>query len=539
MSKPVPHRVALPDREDTILLDPPFPRWPALLQENARMKPGTTDGNRDELLQSALDYTRRVFGVQSSPGVPRHVIATGHQCMWHHCGIWAKNVATCRLAEAVGGAAIHLILDHDVRSSSLLLPGSGSDGCSGVREVGIERSPNPVPIEFRPAPEKARIEAFVAAVCGAADNPLCGGVWPEWVRRPGAQPGASAGMTDFITFMQGALNFSLGLNLLYLPVSRLSESAAFVAFAAGLMYEARRFAAGYNDAIELLGPAGIRTLDVRDTDRSELPLWLVSPDGRRESLWVESGKGDCIRIGTERQEMDSLDASSELARCAQLKAILARHRCRLRPKAITLTLFARTVLADWFVHGVGAQGYEAVTDHLIERWFGRRVPHFGIATCTMRLPAAGVCESAASDDASVLKHRLHHMTHNPEKYLSPEQLRDDCICRLVEEKSNLLTRLGGDAEDAGRKKTMHARLQQINERLFRCLADDLVGPSQDAVRRRSSQALPETCDSREFFFGLFPAERLKAVAGTVNAITGDIERTQVCKLLTQYPSGSV
>jgi hypothetical protein len=522
MSRPVLHRVALPDRENEIVFHPSFSQWPALLRDNGRMKSETPDGDRSELLQSASDYTREILGVQPFPDVSRQVVATGHQCIWHHCGIWAKNVATCRLAEAVGGTAMHLVLDHDVRSSSLMLPPSGSDGCSGVREIEIERGPSPVPIESRSAPERARIEAFVTAACAAAENPVCGRVWPEWVRRLDARPRAFAHLADFITYMQGALYLSLGLNLLYLPVSRLSGSTAFLAFAAGLLCEARRFAVSYNEAIELLGQADVRPLRVRDTDRTELPFWLVLPGGWRESLWVGPRKGDRIHIGTDGQDVDSLDASCGSDVSAQLKVLLVRHQCHLRPKAITLTLFARMVLADWFVHGVGAQGYEAVTDYLIEQWFGKQVPHFGVATCTMRLPMAGIREPLAADGASTLKHRLHHMEHNPEKYLSREQLREDWISRLVEEKSSLLSRLCSDAEDAGHKKAAHAKLREINERLFHCLADGPVRPLQHADPRGPVRTSSGVFDSREFFFGLFAGERLKTVADAAGAVAEDV-----------------
>jgi hypothetical protein len=109
------------------------------------------------------------------------------------------------------------------------------------------------------------------------------------------------------------------------------------------------------------------------------------------------------------------------------------------------------------------------------------------------------------------------MQHNPEKYLSPEQRRQDWISRLVEEKAISLLRLGSDAEDAGRKKATYARLRQINEQLFRCIAADLVPSLQDAGRRRSTAISPGAFDTREFFFGLFPTERLEAVAAGAGA----------------------
>ena len=49
----------------------------------------------------------------------------------------------------------------------------------------------------------------------------------------------------------------------------------------------------------------------------------------------------------------------------------------LRPRALTLTLFARVCLGDFFIHGIGGGKYDEVTDAIIRDYFGiepARVP---------------------------------------------------------------------------------------------------------------------------------------------------------------------
>ena len=43
---------------------------------------------------------------------------------------------------------------------------------------------------------------------------------------------------------------------------------------------------------------------------------------------------------------------------AQLAAWLRRHNLRLAPRALTLTMYFRVLLADQFVHGIGGGRYD-------------------------------------------------------------------------------------------------------------------------------------------------------------------------------------
>src|SRR5690606_35075544 len=61
---------------------------------------------------------------------------------------------------------------------------------------------------------------------------------------------------------------------------------------------------------------------------------------------------------------------------------------RLAPRALTLTLFARLMLADNFVHGIGGGRYDQVLERLIERHLGLQAPRFAVTTATLHFPTA-------------------------------------------------------------------------------------------------------------------------------------------------------
>jgi len=59
---------------------------------------------------------------------------------------------------------------------------------------------------------------------------------------------------------------------------------------------------------------------------------------------------------------------------------------RIRPKALITTMYARLVLSDLFIHGIGGAKYDEVTDAIIRRFFNIEPPGYVTATATVRLP---------------------------------------------------------------------------------------------------------------------------------------------------------
>src|SRR5207244_11160094 len=58
---------------------------------------------------------------------------------------------------------------------------------------------------------------------------------------------------------------------------------------------------------------------------------------------------------------------------------------QLRPRALTLTLFARVCLGDFFIHGIGGGKYDEVTDVIIRDYFGLDPPAYQVLSATLHL----------------------------------------------------------------------------------------------------------------------------------------------------------
>ena len=75
---------------------------------------------------------------------------------------------------------------------------------------------------------------------------------------------------------------------------------------------------------------------------------------------------------------DDRDATA----AAQQLAELSSRGIKLRTRALTTTLFARLVLGDLFLHGIGGAKYDQVTDQIVRLFFGFEPPEFATISAT-------------------------------------------------------------------------------------------------------------------------------------------------------------
>jgi hypothetical protein len=307
--------------------------------------------------------------------------------------------------------------------------------------------------------------------------------------------------------------------MVYLPVSRLAQSDAFIDFAASLILDAAGFAACYNNAItqqindtRTNAQKTVRYLAVDEsTGRTELPFWLLSSYGTRASLYVLAEKRDEVGIYADSTQLGHLAPAGVQSARGHLKSVLEQSAYRLRPKAVALTLFVRLFLADWFVHGVGGAVYEYVTDRIIENYFGIKGLGFGIATATVTLPLPG-SDGVARDNIPDLRHRLQDAKHNPERHLEPSLLGTEPVRRLITTKKELIRQTKSDSLPAQAKKSAWSSISEINQKLLE-YTENMVGDLEKKIQILKKNELSNTVrDYREYFFGLFPAETLKKIS---------------------------
>jgi hypothetical protein len=515
--------LSIPKEQDVIFVSPESSGWFGLLEQNRSLCEGLPNRreSRERLLETARNYTQRINDGVCPKGIGENIVASGHQPVWYHCGVWAKDLTACRFARAANGTAVHLVLDHDVCDTALLLPEKGEQGNFYFRSIEVEPGQQNVPLELRPPCSGPQLRRFVRTVIDAHQECICSDVWPECAVIDESEMSRFESMADLITYLQAVLHAALGLEMLYLPVSKLSESDVFLDFVVSTISQAGAFAGCYNDAIAAkadrhkMKPRKVikRLAFDEAAGLIELPFWLVSPGGVRTSLHVSSPTSDTVIIGAASTELGQLDTKSPDCQADRLKGMLRRHRYLLRPKAVSLTLFARLFLADLFVHGVGASSYEPVTDYIIEHFYKVKPPEFTVATCTARPPLAR-SDTAAQSDISELRQKVHRLKHNPEEYIAESVLAGEEAASLLRSKKELIARATDPAEPADVRRSAWNSLSIINNKLYEYARETAEALEKKGLEAEKFRISEKVLSCREFFFGLFPEERLRKIAAS-------------------------
>lgn len=510
-------KLTIPEQKDIVFVSPDYSAWDRLLSENkcATQRVSHLSRSRSELLRIAEDYTRTITGASDFDGSRENVIATGHQPIWHHCGVLAKNSIVSKFAKRVG-TGLHIVLDHDVCDTAMVLPTSCGNGIWGFKRVEIECEQKCVPLEFRSPLKTEKMQALINAIAEIEGSHFCVDIWRQCIESNSKNIPALKNVADSITFLQAKLNLALQLDMAYLPISRLSQSHSFIDFATSIIADAFDFVRCYNNAIANL-TAETRIRNRRPMPRLkidysgnivELPFWLVSPEGKRSSLYVMPAKNkisiftDCAVLG----DLDSSDSDSGL-----MAELLSCCDYRLRPKAVTLTLFVRLFLADWFVHGVGGASYESVTDDILKDYYGINELSFGIATATVTLPLSS-CVDSVSDRTNQLRQQLRKIKYNPERFIENSLLRTETVGSLIIKKESLIRTTKDDSSNAETKRSAWESILEVNKDLlnYATQSQDILKTKLQLLKKKELSKC--VLNHREYFFGLFPGDALRDIS---------------------------
>lgn len=493
---PTHRRYKAPAENRAVLADPPVDRWPALVEANRRRLDRTdvTIGGlplrdlrvlaRRELLDAARQYT------ESPPGglsADRPLVLAGHQPELSHPGVWVKHFALNGLGRRLGGIPLNLVVDNDtLKSASLRLPVYDPRNPSAARTepVPFDRFEAESPYEDRGVDDPELFHTFAdrTAVVWKAwgYEPLLSKVWGEITTHPAPTIGERfAAARRRWERAWGCANFELS-------VSRLCRTRAFEAFLFHIGRDAARFAEVYNRAILAYRDAHrIRSahhpapLLEREEPRPgepagtvEIPLWYFLPPGRREKVRV----WDCG---------EHLFADEAI-----------------RPRALALTLFARLVLGDFFVHGIGGGKYDEVTDRIIRDYFGVEPPRYAVLSATLHLPLPHFPHTAA--DARAVARRARDLYWNPQRYVDNDSGAD----RLRREKAALVAAEPPRSDRAARKRWFRD-LQSVTERLRPLVVGQLDRTGRELSEARAEAHANAVLTRRDYAWVLYPEATLR------------------------------
>ncbi len=522
-------RSRAPGEHGATLIDPPASSVGRLLARNVAINRqrkceifgqslnALADEARAHLVEHALKYTRAYRDV--ARGVPNEIarptiFASGHQPQLFHPGVWAKNFALSRLSQQHGAIGVHLLMDSDVcRETSIRVPG-GSIGRPVCKAIAFDGPSHAMAYEDRAIVDRELFGSFAQRVQETLRpliaRPLIAEMWPLAI----AALESTDNLGRCLSQARHVLEGRWGASTLEIPLSEVCKSRAFLRFAAHLLVQLPTLHEVYNRSLgEFRRVKRIRSRShpaadlARQGEWLEAPFWLFTRDDpRRRHLMVRQSGRNLVLSDLKHVEVTlPISAGGDANRAVDSLADLAPRGIRLRPRAMISTMYARLLLSDLFLHGIGGAHYDQCTDLIIRRFFAIEPPEFLVVSATAVLPI--VKQTVSTDDLRRVNQTLRELRYQPERHLDDvvPGNRDSVAARLVAEKQNWIDRSASPEEYPMR----HREIRRINEALQPYVADR----RRELEARRDELAIlignEVIFASREYAFCLFPEKKLR------------------------------
>ncbi|MCC9606652.1 hypothetical protein LOC68_16790 [Blastopirellula sp. JC732] len=463
---------------------------------------------RRELIQLARDYTFAYRAPFDLPGEAAPIVMAGHQPGLFHPGVWFKNFLLHSVASAAGATPINLIVDNDiVASPAIAVPEVDASGNWNQDRVSFDHSSPPIAWEERTILDRDTFRQFGAAAAEAirplVDEPLIESYWPRVLTATESNDNIGRAFAQ----ARHQLEADWGLRTLEIPLSQAYGTESFLRFALRLWHDAPSFRAIYNSAIdEYRQLHKIRSANhpaphlAQEGELIETPLWIwTKADPRRRGLFVAVTSSG-IRL-TDRGSFDQKipgDIDGAISALRELQS-----EVRLRPRALLTTMYARLILSDLFLHGIGGAKYDQVTDLIIARYFGVTPPQIVAATATVHLPIARTRTDV--EQLARIARLMRDLRFNPDRHLGDGNLPEE-ITQLVDEKERWLL-----DDQPAQLAQRHRALEGINLALQPYVAPQRAALEQELAQNKREARNDAIAFSREYPFCLFPEKSLRTL----------------------------
>ncbi|MCS6866639.1 MAG: hypothetical protein RMJ56_05400 [Gemmataceae bacterium] len=469
-----------PAANRAVLSEPPWEILPELVAANqrrlnsgdVRMAGRTLREFRTAARREILELARHATDPSPSAACPsddRPLLITGHQPELAHPGVWVKNFALNGLARKLAGVPLHLIVDNDtLKHTTLRLPVFRPGDANSVRleSLPFDSFSGEVPYEDRAILNDELFRSFPARAAK---------LWANWGYEPLLNTCWSHGQRvgEVFTRLRRGCESRWGCRNWELPVSRLSQTEAFAQFAQHILADLPRFRSVYNAAIRAYRAAnGIRSANhpAPELAEDEAPFWVRQANGSRQ------------------------------------RATRASDVRTLRPRALTLTLFVRLCVGDFFIHGIGGGKYDEVTDAIIRDYFGIDPPAYQVLSATLHLPLPGF--AATTTDLSRAIRRLRDLQWNPQRCLTVEQCAEPNVRAILEQHAQLVAREPPWPDHTARREWFNA-LRQLKEKLRPWVADQWSAAQAQLTQLRNEVAANAILHRRDYAWVWYPEGLLR------------------------------
>jgi hypothetical protein len=487
---------------------------------------------RIELLERAKQYHQQIELELPEYDSNGPLIVTGHQCQFFHCGILIKYILIDHLARTHGGVAVNISADSDLpKNVALKLPTHEQEGLT-ISHIPLTNIKGNLPMEYHSLPSGKERAEFIHQMRQVEVPETISPAVEHLAKVLTDLHGRAETLADLFNLLNHYLARELGVRWLEIPLSRLGQSDAFMLFAADLICNAQQVRKCYNEALaHYRGIHKIRNNlhpmpDLKGSDNpekmQELPLWILRAGQARMPLFVQEKKGKIfINNGQESPAQisgEELKNPQRAVRC--LQTILKDNNIQIRPRALTLTIFGRLFLADYFVHGIGGARYDGVADEFMRSYYKIEPLAFATASATMHLPVGDFPSPIpALEQLNQARQRRRDLKYNPQRYVG-DRVKNDKYLDAVKLQNLINSRkqaietseqLRHRRADRGERRRVFEEIRQLNSHIV-AAAPELAAEFEKQIQvaqRQYHQA--KIAHDREYFFGLFDPEMLKEI----------------------------
>ncbi|TVM00258.1 MAG: hypothetical protein CV087_14925 [Candidatus Brocadia sp. WS118] len=483
------------------------------------------DGSRKEVSQSRVPETLSMKGrnldSEAIKDIP--IIQTGHEPILYYPGVWIKNHLAQYLATKMGGIGINMIVDNDACKMGFMHMPVLSEIPANIRKIALVEGMDDVAYEEIIFDNVERILRLREEVINVFKKNLLDETTTTTMESMQStfedfmncvEICYQAGCTDMVGLLSAArcsLEADFGMDNLEVPVSWMSNTDGFYQFLLHLINDAERFAHIYNEKL-----AEYRTLhkirskanplpDLKIAgDAVELPFWIWKAGGKRGKCYLMK-EGESIKLTDGSNVFTALEKSKDFrSNMPKLRDLKDAH-VKLRPRAITATIFSRLLFSDIFIHGIGGAKYDTITDEIIREFFGIDPPSFVTVSTTLFLPLEAFDVDAGA--VQTLHRELKDMSYNPERYASGESCNDEEFVSRVKEKRRLLKTMAACNRDE--KRRCFIRVGELNTLNLAHIGGELQAKKKEIDSAHSKLSYNEVVQFREYPLYLYPMNILK------------------------------
>jgi hypothetical protein len=471
---------------------------------------------RHQIVEKARDYHRESgLDLPDLPAHPARWVVTGHQPELFHPGVWVKNFAVDAIARAHGAIGLNVVVDNDIPKSAAIRVPRRDRGRLRVERIEFDQWAREVPFEDLAVKDEDCFATFShrvrEALDGLVDDPVIDEFWPQALAR--REPPDRLGFR--FARARRAIEGSWGVQNWEVPLSALCETEAFLWFAAHLLAQLPRFQAIHNAALaRFRATYGIRSRHHpvpalgREGDWREAPFWVWHPDHpRRRPLMVRQlPRTMQLRQGGEDEPFLEIPLAPDREACCAVEQLLTlRTRClRLRTRALTTTMFARFLIGDLFLHGIGGAKYDELGDEITHEFFGISPPAYLTLSTTLWLTREG--DPARPERLVALERTLRDLSFNPDRHLAEPALPE--ARSWVEAKH---AAIAGPVATHRQRIDRFRAIRRANEALQPHVAGEVAQLHAERDRLLAGLRQNVVAHSREYAFVLHSTHRLREV----------------------------